>query len=148
VRDRRWDYLYERQKQPVKEYVLERFADELAAELRAWPPAELAWEDETQRARWGAGAEAHPRDDVVRLALQAARLDLAREWEAAEALLAREAHRLQGPAEQAARHLLTVLVTEACLELKERAERLALSRADLCAAVEGVERRVFRVTLG
>ena len=38
VRDRRWDFLYDRQRQPVKAYVLERFAEELAEELRAWPP--------------------------------------------------------------------------------------------------------------
>jgi hypothetical protein len=37
VRDRRYDWLYERQKQPVKGYILERFAGELAGELAAWP---------------------------------------------------------------------------------------------------------------
>jgi hypothetical protein len=34
VRDRRYDWLYERQKQPVKENILTRFAGELADELR------------------------------------------------------------------------------------------------------------------
>jgi hypothetical protein len=147
VRDRRWDFLYERQKQPVKEYVLERFAELLAQELRAWPPAGLEWESEAQRARWGAGAAGHPRDEVIRLALEAARLDLARDFEALEALLAREPDRLPGPADQAARHLLTLLVTESCLELKERADRLGLTRADLCAAVDAAGRLLFRVSL-
>jgi hypothetical protein len=148
VRDRRWDFLYERQKQPVKEYVLERFAELLARELQAWPPAGLEWESEEQRARWGAGAVAHPRDDVLRLALEAARLDLSREYDRLEALLGREAGRLHGPAEQAARHLLTLLVTESCLELKERADRIGLTRTDLCAAVDAAERLLFRVTPG
>jgi hypothetical protein len=148
VRDRRWDFLYERQKQPVKEYVVERFAELLARELQAWPPAGLEWESEEQRVRWRAGAATHPRDEVLRLALEAARLDLAREYEALEALLAREAQRLQGPDEQAARHLLTLLVTESCMELKERADRLGLGRADLCAAVDAAERLLFRVTPG
>lgn len=147
MRDRRWDYLYERQAQPVKEYVLDRFAEELARELEAWPPPEVEWESQAERARWSAGAAAHPRDDVLRLALEVARLDLAREFERMDAYLESERHRLQSPAEEAALHLVARLVTEACLELKERADRLRLTRADLVAAVGQVERRLFRVTL-
>ncbi len=144
--DRRYDFLYDRQAQPVKEYVLDRFGAELAEELRAWPPADLDWSSEAERARWGAGAAAHPRDDVIRLALEIARLDLAREFEQIEAHLARASHRLQGPSEEAALHLLVRLITEASLELKERAERMHLGRADLVSAVDRVERRLFRVT--
>jgi len=147
VRDRRWDFLYDRQTQPVKEYVLDRFGAELAEELRAWPPADLAWSSEAQRDRWGSGAAAHPRDDVVRLALEIARLDLAREFEQVEAHLARQAHRLQGAHEEAALHLLVRLITEASLELKERADRMHLGRADLLSALDRAERRLFRVTL-
>ncbi len=147
VRDRRWDYLYDREVQPVKQYVLERFAEELAREVEAWPPPALEWSSEAERARWAHGAEGHPRDDVIRLALELARLELAREFERIEEHLAREAHRLHSPAEEAAVHLLSRLVTEACLELKDRAERMRLSRADLAAAVDGVERRLFRVML-
>ncbi len=147
MRDRRWDFLYERQRQPVKDYVLERFAEALADELRAWPPAALEWSSDAERARWSAGAAARPRDEVVRVALELARLDLAREFERMDAFLAREAHRLRSPDEGAAVHLLARLVTEACLELKERAERMRLDRSDLIAAVEQVERRLFRVTL-
>jgi hypothetical protein len=147
VRDRRWDYLYDREVQPVKDYVLDRFAEELARELEAWPSPGVEWTTEAERARWGHGAAAHPRDDVVRLALELARLELAREYERIEEHLGREAHRLQSPAEEAAAHLLSRLVTEACMELKERADRLRLSRADLAAAVDRAERRLFRVTL-
>ncbi len=148
MRDRRWDFLYDRQRQPVKEYVLDRFGAELAEELRGWPPAELEWSSDAERARWAAGAAARPRDEVLRLALQVARLDLAREFEQVDGLLAREAHRLRSPAEQAAVHLIARLVTEACLELKERADRMRLGRPDLIAAVDRVERGLFRVTLG
>jgi hypothetical protein len=147
VRDRRWDYLYEREKQPVKGYVLDRFAEELAAELAAWPPPAIEWSSDDERARWGHGAAARPRDDVVRLALEVARLELEREFERADAHLAREAHRVQSPGERAAVHLLSRLVTEACMELKERADRLRITRAELVSALEAVERRLFRVTL-
>jgi len=147
VRDRRWDFLYDRQRQPVKAYVLERFAEELAAELAAWPPPFLDWVSEELRARYAEGAAAKPRDDVVRFALEVGRLDLLREFEEIDRRLRAEAHRLQSPAEEAALHLLVRLVTEKCLGLKEHAERLRLTREDLASCLVDVERRLFRVTL-
>jgi hypothetical protein len=147
VRDRRWDFLYERQRQPVKAYVLARFAEEVAAELAAWPPPFPDWVPEELRARWAAGAAERPRDDVVRFALELARLDLLREFEEVERRLRAEAHRLKTPAEEAAVHLLARLLTERCLGLKEHAEALRLSRDELAGALLDVERRLFRVTL-
>ncbi len=146
MRDRRWDFLYDRQKQPVKTYILERFAEEVAVELGAWPPPFVEWVSEELRARWAAGAEARPRDEVIRLALEIARLDLLREFEEVDRRL-REDHRLQSPAEHAALHLLVRLLTEKCLGLKEYAEQMKLSRQDLAASLVDVERRLFRVTL-
>jgi len=100
------------------------------------------------RARWAAGAAERPRDEIVRRALALARLDLAREHEAYErTLLADGPGRPRTPAEEAALHLLALLLGERCLGLKEHAERLKLSRADLIAALDDVERRLFRVTL-
>ena len=147
MRDRRWDYLYDRQRQPVKAYVLERFAEELAAELAAWPPPFLDWVSEELRARYAAGAAERPRDDVVRFALELARLDLLREFEEVERRIGAESHRLQSPAEEAALHLLVRLLTERCLGLKEHAEAMRLTREDLAGALAGTERRLFRVTL-
>jgi hypothetical protein len=147
VRDRRWDFLYDRQKQPVKAYVLERFAEELARELAAWPPPFVEWVSEELRRRWAAGAAERPRDDVLRFALELARLDLLREFEEVERRLRADGHRLQSPAEEAALHLLVRLVTEKCLGLKEHAEGARLTRADLAGMLDQVERRLFRVTL-
>jgi hypothetical protein len=148
VRDRRWDFLYDRQKQPVKAYLLERFAEELARELEAWPPPFVEWVSEELRRRWEAGAAEKPRDDVVRFALELARLDLLREFEEVERRLRAEAHRLQTPAEEAAVHLLVRLLTERCLGLKEHASGARLRREELAEALGLVERRLFRVTLG
>jgi hypothetical protein len=147
VRDRRWDHLYDRERQPVKAYVLERFAGELARELEGWPPPFVEWVSDELRARWAAGAAERPRDDVLRFALEVARLDLVRDFEGVERHLAADAHRLQTPAEAAALHLLVRLVTEKCLGLKEYAEGARLRREDLAAMLHDVERRLFRVTL-
>jgi hypothetical protein len=147
VRDRRWDFLYDRQRQPVKAYVLERVAEELAAELAAWPPPFIDWVSDELRARWAAGAAERPREDVVRFALELAGLDLVREFEQLERRLHAEAHRLQSKAEEAALHLLVLLLTERCLGLKEYAAAMRLSREDLAGSLVDVERRLFRVTL-
>ena len=119
MRDRRWDFLYDRQRQPVKAYVLGRFAEELARELAAWPPPFIEWVSDELRARWAAGAAEKPRDDVVRFALELARLDLLREFEEIERRLGAEAHRLQTRAEEAALHLLVRLVTEEGREIRK-----------------------------
>lgn len=148
MRDRRWDYLYDRQKQPVKEFIVEKFADHLAAELASWPPPFVEWLSDEQRGRHAAGVAERPRDEVLRFALELARLDLAREYEAYEALMVNERpRRWLTPAEDSAGQLLVLLLTEQCLELKEHASGAHLSRADLVCALDLVERRLFKVTL-
>lgn len=148
MRDRRWDYLYDRQKQPVREVILEKFAEHLAEELQAWPPSFFEWVTEEMRVRYAAGVAERPRDDVLRFALELARLDLAREYEAFESRMVNEKpRRWLTPAEEAAGHLLVLLLTEQCHELKERAEGAKLGRDDLVRALDLVERRLFRVTL-
>ncbi len=147
MRDRRWDFLYDRQRQPVKELLLERFAAELARELREWPPPFVEWVSEELRRRYAAGIAERPRDAVLRLALTVARLDLEREHEAIDRLMGSEAGRAwTTPAEAAAGHLVSRFVSERCLALKEWAEGARLTRADLAGAVRAVERQLFLVT--
>jgi hypothetical protein len=143
VRDRRWDFLYDRQKQPVREYVLERFAEELAAELTAWPPPFVEWVSDELRVRWSAGMAEKPPQRVVRLALALAKLDLAREFEQEERLLDREGPAAwQTDAERAAGHLVLRYVTERCLGLKEYAAPMRLTRAELIGAIALAEQRL------
>ncbi len=149
MRDKRYDWLYERQKQPIKQYLLERFAGDLADELAAWPPADLEWESEASRRRWQPGAECHPGELVIRYALELARLDLRREWDEIDRRMRGEADGWwRSPEEKSAGMLLVKLLTERCLWLKEEASGARLTRDDLCGALELVEHRLFKVTLG
>jgi hypothetical protein len=140
-RSRRWDFLYDRQRQGVKEYLLARFAEELAGELRRWPP-DVEWADDRQRARLAeALAPPGPGDAVVALALELARLDLAREHEAAEAVRERRAPRAWPTARDAQQGEVVVqFAIESCLALQEAATGARLRRADLAAALEAVAR--------
>lgn len=121
-RNRRWDFLYDRQKQPVKAYIVERFAAELGAELRRGERSDLA----------------------LRLAIELARLDLAREWDRLEARLDEAP---AGPLRDESRALGRE-IAESCLELKERAEAARLTREDLGEALRLLEQHLFRVTPG
>lgn len=142
MRDRRWDFLYERQKQPVKEYLLERFAAELAQQIARWPPP-IGWVSDDLRLRHAEGLEALPGEEGIRLAFQLARLDLEREFEAADRLSTREAPlRWRGPAETAAGRLLVQFLIESCLALKEEAVAARITRSDLAGALELAEKRL------
>jgi hypothetical protein len=148
VRDRRWDHLYDLKARPVKEVVLERFAEELARRIRAWPPPDVEWLSEDLRRRLGAGLATPLRDEVTRLGLELARLDLLRQHEAFdEAMRNRAPRTCLGPDEEAALQLLVLYVGEECLSVKEWAEGARLTRPDLAHAVEMAERQLFRVTL-
>jgi hypothetical protein len=140
-RSRRWDFLYDRERQGVKEYLLARFAEQLAAELRRWPP-EVEWTDDAQRERF-AEALAPPRPDeaVVALALELARLDLAREHDAAERVRERRAPSAWPTAREARQgELVLQFAIESCLALQEAATGARLRRADLVTALDAVER--------
>ena len=144
VRDRRWDYLYDRQKQPVKEFILEKFAEHLAEELRAWPPPFVEWLSEEQRARYEAGTAERPRDDVLRFALELARLDLAREYDAYEAAGQRAA---RGAGSRRRRtppgRCWSCSSPSSAWSSRSTPSGARLGRGDLVRALELVERRLY-----
>ncbi len=147
MRDRRWDFLYERQRHPVRDFIVERFAEHLASELAAWPPPFVEWVSDELRARWSAGLAVRPSDGGLRFALDLTRLDLGREFEEIERRLSADEDRFwRTPEERAAGHLLVRFLTEKCLGLKEHADGARLTRQDLIACVDLAERRLFRVT--
>src|SRR5512137_2070938 len=148
MRDKRWDYLYDRQKQPVREVIIEKFAEQLAGELSGWPPPFGEWVTEPLRLRWAAGLESRPADEAIRFAISLSKLDLGREYEAYEhAMVNERPKRWTNPAEEAAGHLLVLYLTEQCHHLREYADGARLTRSDLVRALELLERKLFKVTL-
>lgn len=148
MRDRRYDFLHERQKQPVKRWIQERFAETLADEIAAWPPPFVDWVSDELRRRWSLGLEVRPTDEGIRFALALARLDLLREFDELSRRLEQEGDRwFRTPEEHAAGHLLVRFLTEKLLGLKEYADGARLRRDDLVAILDLVEQRLFRVVL-
>jgi hypothetical protein len=136
MRDRRWDFLHDRQRRPVKEWIVERLGEELAADLSTWP-LPLEWTEGAAAQGLDPALSGRPPATVMRLALEIARRDLARDFDGAERLAADGAER-RAPADQAALRLVARFVSERCLA--------QLTRADLAAALDQAERRLFRVT--
>jgi hypothetical protein len=143
-RDRRWDHLYDREKQPVKSYLLERFAEELRGELAAWPPPFADAVPDELLARHAAGLGTTLGEAALRFGLHVARLELRREFGEIDRLMREEAARHWRAADEvAAGHLLVRYVTERCLALKEQATGVHLAREELAGALELVERRLL-----
>lgn len=141
-RNRRWDHLYDQTTQPVKRYVQARVAEHLTEELRAWPPGSIEWVSDEERERHAPLLSVGPPDRAVAFALRVARLDLLREFDAAEELIRGEgSSHWQSPSEQAAGRFVARYVVEACLALKEEAPGLHLSRTDLAEIIEETSRQ-------
>jgi hypothetical protein len=141
----RWDFLAEQKPQLLQEYVLDRVADRLAEELRAFPPA-LDWEDQREQDRWAEvlaqpGALAR---DTLRVGLELARLELLREVQAIDAFLRspQAAALLPSPLEEKRALFVARWLTESLLEFKEFAQG-KFKRGDLVSLVERLEERLL-----
>ena len=140
----RWDFLAEQKPQRLQEYVLDRVADRLAEELRAFPPA-LDWEDQREQDRFrDVLAQPGPlARDTLRVGLELARLELLREVEAIDAFLRspQAPALLPTPLEEQRALFVARWLTESLLEFKEFA-RGKFGRGDLVTLVGLLEERL------
>ena len=141
----RWDFLAEQKPQLLQEYVLDRVADRLAEELRAFPPA-LDWEDAREQARWAALlAQPGPlARDTLRVGLELARLELLREVEVIDAFLRGPEARalLPTPLEEQRALFVARWLTESLLEFRDFAQG-KFKRTELVGLVERLEERLL-----
>src|SRR5690242_278224 len=79
----RWDRILEQKPQGLKDYVLDKVADQLAADLRDFPPRIEEWLDETSRARYtrAMARTGRPPLDTLRAGCEMAREEMLREYE-------------------------------------------------------------------
>src|SRR5438128_9941539 len=79
----RWDHLADQKPQAIREKVLDLVADELTAQIRAWPPPTDDWLDPALRARFEPVLRrpGMPELDTLRVACELSRLELLREFE-------------------------------------------------------------------
>ena len=79
----RWDFLEGKKPQDLKDYVLDQVADELARDLRAFPPPIEEWLDAGLQARFQRvlGRTTKPELETLRVACELARRELLRDYQ-------------------------------------------------------------------
>src|SRR3954451_18604631 len=79
----RWDHILDQKPQDLRDYVLDQVADQLAQDVREFPPAIDEWLDQALRARYEKVLTrlGRPELDTYRVACEMAREEMLREYE-------------------------------------------------------------------
>jgi len=141
----RWERILDQRPQELREYVLDRVADQLADDLRGFPPPIDEWLDEVLKARYARvlARVGRPELETLRVACEMAREEMLREYELID-LFCRSAeyHRLlPSELEQQTAHFITRYLVDAALAFQESAQG-KFRRRDLVTLIEKVEDRL------
>lgn len=146
----RWDWIYDLEKQPINDYLLDRLAEDLEKDLRSFPPAIESWEDETARARFEplllSGRA--PSELAVRTAIWLAQADLRREFEEVDRFMRGGGldDRLSSPEDRELCRFLWRFLEDKVLAFSE-ATQSRFRRAELADSLTRLEKRLYRVVL-
>ena len=146
----RWDFLYDLKARPIGDWLLDRLAEELAQDVRAFPPQVDVWEDEQARTHFAPllAAGVPPSEMAVRTAIWLAQADLRREFEAVDQFM-REGgidHRLGTPTDRELCRFLWRYLEDKCLAFAE-ATQSRFKRTELADALGRTERLLYKVTV-
>src|SRR6059058_1035817 len=83
----RWDHILDQKPQDLREYVLGKVADQLAEDLRNFPPPIDEWLDDSLKARYSGVVTrlGRPELETYRVAVELAREEMLREYELIDA---------------------------------------------------------------
>ncbi|OLC76929.1 MAG: hypothetical protein AUH83_05505 [Deltaproteobacteria bacterium 13_1_40CM_4_68_19] len=143
----RWDRILDRKPQELKDYVLDKVADQLVDDLRHFPPRIEEWLDANLEARYAnvLSRLGRPQLDTYRVACELAREEMLREYELIDRFCRSEEYRrlLPDELEQQTAHFITRYLVDSALAFQEHAQG-KFRRRDLVTLVEKVEDRLLR----
>jgi len=143
----RWDHILDRKPQELKDYVLDKVADQLVDDLRRFPPRIEEWLDPAVEARYASvlSRPGRPELDTYRVACELAREEMLREYELIDRFCRSEQYRrlLPDELEQQTAHFITRYLVDSALAFQEHAQG-KFRRRDLVTLVEKVEERLLR----
>ena len=143
----RWDHILDRKPQEIRDYVLDKVADQLVDDLRRFPPRIEEWLDAALEARYAnvLSRLGRPELDTYRVACELAREEMLREYELIDRFCRSEEYRrlLPDPLEEQSAHFITRYLVDSALTFQEFAQG-KFSRRDLVALMEKVEDRLLR----
>jgi hypothetical protein len=142
----RWERILEQKPQELKDYVLDRVADQLVQDLRDFPPRIEEWLDESLRARYEQvlSRTGRPELDTYRVACEMAREEMLREYELIDRFCRSAEFRrlLPGELEQQTAHFITRYLVDSGLAFQEYGQG-KFTRRDLVTLMEKVEDRLL-----
>jgi hypothetical protein len=143
----RWERILDQKPQELRDYVLDKVADQLVEDLRQFPPQIEEWLDPQLEARYARVLERTDRPglDTYRVACELAREEMLREYERIDRFCRSEEYRrlLPDPLEEQSAHFITRYLVDSALTFQEQAQG-KFSRRDLVALMEKVEDRLLR----
>ena len=143
----RFDHLFDRKPLALKEYVLDQVADELARDLRAFPPPLEEWSYPADEVRFREVIErsGKPELSTYRVGCELARLELLRRLEVIDAFFRSGSHNefLPNALEESTAHFIARFLVESALTFQERSQG-KFSRTDLVTLVEKIEERLLQ----
>jgi len=143
----RWDHILDRKPQELRDYVLDKVADQLVDDLRRFPPRIEEWLDDALEARYAnvLSRLGRPELDTYRVACELAREEMLREYELIDRFCRSDDYRrlLSNELEQQTAHFITRYLVDSALAFQEHAQG-KFRRRDLVTLMEKVEERLLR----
>jgi hypothetical protein len=142
----RWDRILEQRPQELKDYVLDKVAEQLAGDLRDFPPRIEEWLDEPSEARYAPvmARSGRPPLDTLRAACEMAREEMLREYELIDRFCRSPEYRklLPDALEEQTAHFVTRYLVDSALAFQEHGKD-KFRRADLVRLIEKIEDRLL-----
>jgi hypothetical protein len=143
----RWDHILDQKPRDLKDYVLDKVAEQLVDDLRNFPPRIEEWLDAALEARYAGvlARTSRPGLDTYRVACEMAREEMLREYELIDRFCRSEEYRrlLPDNLEQQTAHFITRYLVDSALAFQEHA-RGKFDRRELVVLMEKVEDRQLR----
>src|SRR5258708_1582607 len=138
----RWDYILDQKPQELKDYVLDQVADQLAQDLRNFPPPIEEWLDQALETRYKkvVARLGKPELETYRVACELAREEMLREYELIDRFCRSPEYRalLPNELEEQTAHFMTRYLVDSALAFQEHVEG-KFKRLRLVALIEKVE---------
>ena len=143
----RWEHILDQKPRELKEFVLDQVADQLAKDLREFPPPIEEWLDDALRARYQPvlARLGKPELETYRVALELAREELLREYELIDRFCRSPEYRALLPTalEEQTAHFMTRYLVDSALAFQEFAQG-KFKRLELVPLMEKIEDRLLR----
>ena len=143
----RWERILEQKPQDLRDYVLDKVAEQLVHDIREFPPPIDEWLDEGLKQRYArvVARLGRPELDTYRVACELAREEMLHEYELIDRFCRSEQYRqlLPNELEEQTAHFLTRYLVDSALAFQESAQG-KFKRRDLVALMEKIEDQLLR----